>query len=94
MPVIRRGHRNRGGATEARRHGEVAWTADDVQALLPEWSTETCDDWLAENAERIRDAAIRGGWDALEALLLYPGHWDAARDPGPEYANRGTRGTA
>jgi hypothetical protein len=47
----------------------VTWTAEDVQTLRPAWTTEQCEDFLADNDRRIQERMIEVGWGVIETLL-------------------------
>jgi hypothetical protein len=51
------------------KYATVTWTADDVQTLRPEWSTEKCEEWLEMNQRYIQDRLVELGWEVIEALL-------------------------
>jgi hypothetical protein len=48
---------------------EVAWTAEDLQTLRPNWSDEQCEEWLDRNEDYIQTRLIELGWEVMESLL-------------------------
>ena len=57
-------------AVEAkRRFAIVSWNVDDVYTLRPDWTPERAERFLLNNEKHLRDAMVRTGWDALEALI-------------------------
>jgi len=55
--------------SDGKKYAEVAWTANDVQDLRPDWTDERCEEWLANNGGGIQDAMVERGWIAMETLL-------------------------
>jgi hypothetical protein len=47
----------------------VTWTAEDVQSLRPDWTTDKCEEFLEDNERRIQDRLIELGWEVIETLL-------------------------
>jgi hypothetical protein len=47
----------------------VAWHADDIRTLRPDWDDERCNAFLEDNGDYIQDAMIERGWEAIESLL-------------------------
>lgn len=47
----------------------VAWTAEDLQTLRPNWSDKKCEDWLDSNEDYIQTRLIELGWEVMESLL-------------------------
>ena len=47
----------------------VTWTAEDVQSLRPDWTTDKCEEFLEDNERRIQDRLIEIGWEVIETLL-------------------------
>ena len=54
---------------EPRKYAQIAWTAEDVLTLRPDWTTEQAEDFLCDNESRIQDRTIEIGWEVLEDLL-------------------------
>lgn len=52
-----------------KKYAEVAWTANDVKTLRPNWTLDECREFLANNQRRIQDRTIEHGWDVIEILL-------------------------
>lgn len=52
-----------------KKYAQIAWTAEDVLTLRPEWTKEQAEDFLCENERQIQDRTIEIGWEVLEALL-------------------------
>lgn len=48
---------------------QVAWQAEDIQTLRPEWSDDKCNEWLDANEDDIQCAMIERGWAVIEHLL-------------------------
>lgn len=63
----------------------VAWCAEDVQELKPDWSSERCIQFLQDNEDDIQCAMIERGWDAIRALIqceeLLERGWHSNRKP-------------
>jgi hypothetical protein len=55
-------------------HAVVAWRAEDVKTLRPEWTDDECNDFLMRNEEDIQCAMIERGWDAIRDLLIWEDH--------------------
>jgi len=51
------------------RLAAVSWSADDIQTVRPEMTTNECLEFLVYNARYIQDAMVQSGWNAIEALL-------------------------
>jgi hypothetical protein len=51
------------------KFAEVAWSAEDVQALRPSWPLERCEEELAASERHLRDRVIEHGWQVLDCLL-------------------------
>lgn len=47
----------------------VSWTAEDIQTLRPDWTTEQAEEWLDTNQRYIRDRLVELGWEVIETLL-------------------------
>jgi hypothetical protein len=52
----------------------VAWCAEDVQELKPDWSAERCIQFLQDNEDDIQCAMIERGWDAIRDLIRHEEH--------------------
>ncbi len=64
-------------------YAKVSWTPGDVETLMPDWTEEQCEEWLAENDKRIADRMIERGWDVMADLLCADGYtpmhsWDCS----------------
>ena len=55
-------------------HAAVAWCAEDVKALRPDWTDDECNDFLMRNEDAIQCAMIERGWDAISDLLRWEDH--------------------
>lgn len=53
------------------RYAQVAWTADDVLTLRPEWTAEQAEEWLEFNERYVRDRLVELGWGVIDTLLGY-----------------------
>lgn len=51
------------------KYAKVSWNAHDVQSLMPGWTLQMCEEWLAESERDIQDRTIEKGWEVLEFLL-------------------------
>jgi hypothetical protein len=49
----------------------VAWRAEDVQTLRPDWSEERCVQFLESHEDDIQCAMIERGWSVIEDLLRW-----------------------
>jgi hypothetical protein len=54
---------------EDNKFARVAWTAEDILTLRPEWTEEKADEWLAQNERHIQDRSVELGWEVIETLL-------------------------
>jgi hypothetical protein len=63
--------RSKMGQLDRAAHADVAWRAEDVQTLRPEWSTERCNQFLMDNEDDIQCAMIERGWDAISDLIRW-----------------------
>lgn len=47
----------------------IAWTAEDVKTLRPDWSEDQCEDFLKRIEHTLRDRSIEFGWTIIESEL-------------------------
>jgi hypothetical protein len=52
-----------------KRYAEVAWKADDILTLRPDWTEARAEEWLAANERYAIDRIVELGWGVFEALL-------------------------
>jgi hypothetical protein len=69
----------------AKKFAEVAWIAEDVQRLRPNWTTEECEEFLVENESLLAGSMTQDGWGTIEALLPTGGEHNTARDLDDDY---------
>ena len=50
------------------RYAKVAWTADDVLTLRPEWTAEQAEEWLELNERYVADRLVELGWGVIDTL--------------------------
>ena len=51
-------------------YASVAWRAEDVKAIKPNWTMPKCEEWLQDNEGRIQDRLTELGWEVLDSLLM------------------------
>ena len=56
---------------------ELAWRAEDVQAIKKDWSLPRCEEWLEDNEDNMKDRLTELGWEVLDALLMMEDDEDA-----------------
>jgi hypothetical protein len=66
--------------TEPKLFAEVAWMASDVQSRRPNWSTEECEAFLAENNSVLAGRMVETGWEVIDCLLPTDGEHNAPGD--------------
>jgi hypothetical protein len=54
---------------ETTKFAAVVWSPEDIQTLRPDWTTEQCSEWLADNERYIQSRLIELGWEVIETLL-------------------------
>jgi hypothetical protein len=47
----------------------VEWVSEDIKFLQPNWTKEQCEDWLANNEEKIQERVTEFGWQVIKSLL-------------------------
>ena len=50
-------------------NAEVAWHADDIQALRPHWSVDRCNDFLDDIESGLQEHMINKGWEYIRYQL-------------------------
>lgn len=55
-------------------HAQVAWRAEDIKTLRPDWTDDECNDFLMRNEDAIQRAMIERGWEAISDLLSWEDH--------------------
>lgn len=56
-----------------KKFAKVEWTAEDVQTLREDMSTEEAESFLQNNQKHIQDRLVELGWEVIETLLSYEG---------------------
>lgn len=54
---------------EREKFAQVAWVADDILSLRPNWTLDQAEEFLQDNEGQIQDIMIERGWDAIDSLL-------------------------
>lgn len=54
-------------------YAKVEWTAEDIQTLREDWTTEQAEEFLQNNQKYIQDRLVELGWEVIESLLSYEG---------------------
>jgi hypothetical protein len=55
--------------SDTKKFATVTWTAEDIQTLRPDWTTERSEEFLEDNERRIQDRLTELGWEVIENLL-------------------------
>jgi hypothetical protein len=55
------------------KYAEVSWTAEDVQTLRPEMTTEQAEEALQGIEKHLRDRLVELGWEVMDDLLRFEG---------------------
>jgi hypothetical protein len=55
------------------KYAEVSWTAEDVQTLRPEMTTEQAEEALQSIEKHLRDRLVELGWEVMDDLLRFEG---------------------
>jgi hypothetical protein len=55
--------------SDTKKFATVTWTAEDIQTLRPDWTTERSEEFLEDNERRIQDRLTELGWEVIETLL-------------------------
>jgi hypothetical protein len=55
------------------KYAEVSWTAEDVQTLRPEMTTEQAKEALQSIEKHLRDRLVELGWEVMDDLLRFEG---------------------
>ena len=48
---------------------DITWSLADVKSRQPQWSDDRCDEFLADVAKDIENAAISAGWEVIDSLI-------------------------
>lgn len=52
-------------------YGSTGWMIGDIKGKLPHLTDEEAEEWLLTHEEKLRDAMVRAGWEAIDAIIAW-----------------------